>query len=658
VFSKPRTQSRARIPAVADAGPVGRRRRLAVFLFALASLAGCSHRSTPPEERIAILRFENLGGDPSYDWIGRGLSELLTEELSGRSSRYAISSFTLHNLGRSMGERPTRAPGVSTEDALAFLAGANEIGYGDYVVRGGRLEAHLYLEDVRARKYRKVVSASGPATDVVSVANNLARQIVADPSGAGVRNSDAVMHYVDGLEAASADGILADAQAAIAADPGFIAPYRMAAEWYAARRDTTAAAEILSRAFQHAPSPIEKARLDVEMARLTNDPAARLRALEELATADAGNPEEWQTLAEAQFAVHHYSAAAAAFRKLTALDPRNQQGFNLLGYSLAYGGDVPGGVQALERYQALAPDDPNPIDSTGDVYLLSGHPREAETYYLNAYRKNPKTPGGAELFKAAVARLMTGDVAGATGIHERYLKAIADAPDRNPEMERIEWMWTTGERQEACRQMLAFARAPERASHREMAARAFGELAMWMLLEGDRTGAAQTARNGLEAGGGAASADALLAAFLAQPAASAEEWKSRSEKLFRNPGLEAVDQLALACALLIDGEYQPAASILEKLYDDGARTPADEGIPAMLAWALMRSGRQPEAEPLLAFNPIPPVTGFTIFTPFYFPRIYDLRAKAAEKSGRTQEAQENERLYRKLSGPQLLVWDR
>ena len=619
--------------------------------------AACN-RATPPEERIAILRFENLGGDPSYDWIGRGLSELLTEELAGTPGRNAISSVALHSLGRSTGVRPIQAPGVSAEDTLAFLAGANEIGYGDYAVRGGRLEARLYLQDVRTRKYRKIVSAYGPATDVIAVADSLARQIAADPKRPGVRNNDALLHYVDGLEAASPDRILADAQAAIDADPGFIPPYRMAAEWYAARHDDAAAAALLKQAFQHAPSPLEKARLDLEMAGLTNDIGGRLGALQELANTDPGNPEQWRALGETQFAVHHYPAAAAAFRKLTALDPRNQQGFNLLGYSLAYTGDLPGAVQALERYQALAPDDPNPIDSTGDVYLLSGRPQQAETYYLNAYRKNPKYLDGVDLFKAAVARLMTGDVAGAAAIHERYLKAIAGVPNRTPEMERIEWMWTTGERKEAGRQLLAFARAQEHESRRDLAARAYGELAIWTLLEGDRAAAAQIARSGLEMGAGTVSADALLAGFLSQPQAPADEWQSRSEKLFRNPGLEAVDRLALACALLIDREYQPAANILQKLYDEGARTPADEGIPVMLGWALIETGHEKQAASLLSFNPIPPATGFTIFTPFYFPRIYALRARAYEQSGRTQEAQENDRLYRKISGPEPLAWDK
>jgi len=131
-----------------------------------------------------------------------------------------------------------------------------------------------------------------------------------------------------------------------------------------------------------------------------------------------------------------------------------------------------------------------------------------------------------------------------------------------------------------------------------------------------------------------------------------------SKKLFGNPALETVDRLALACRFLIDRQYSGAAQILQTIYDDGARTPGDEGIPLMLAWALIGAGHEKEAAPLLAANPVPPATGFTIFTSFYFPRLYALRKAVAEKAGDMRQAQENDRLYRLLSGPQPLIWDK
>jgi len=205
---------------------------------------------------------------------------------------------------------------------------------------------------------------------------------------------------------------------------------------------------------------------------------------------------------------------------------------------------------------------------------------------------------------------------------------------------------------------LAFARSAESGSHRENAERAYAELAIWTLLLGDRAGAADLVRKAAAIPTVTRSAALLVADFLVQPPGSAEEWAGRSRILFRAPGLEAIGNVSLACALLMDKQYAQAAEILRKLYDEGARTPVDEGLPAMLGWALLESGHEKQATAMLRTNPIPPTTGFTIFTPFYFPRLYALRVRAAEKSGRTREAKENEDLYRNLSGPQPLVWDR
>jgi tetratricopeptide (TPR) repeat protein len=608
------------------------------------------------EPRIAILRFENLGADTSLDWIGRGLAELLTEQLGGRPGRYAISAGTLHALARSTGPRPSRAPGVSAESALAVLAGANRVGYGEFAVRGGRLEARLFIEDLPSHKYAQTIAASGAGADVVGVANSLARQIAPDAVAGAARSNDAVREYVKALEGNVPDDIMRDAASAIAVDPGFTPAYRLLAEWRAHRGDIAAAQALLDLAAQRAASPRERARIHLQSAGLRNDRAGRRTALAELAQADPGNPEQWRELADAQFDAHAYAEAAAALRKQLALEPDNKTALNQLGYASANAGDFPAAVEALRRYQAVAPDDPNAIDSLGDIYLASGHMREAEQFYLRAYQKNPQFLGGADLFKASIARLMTGDIPGATEIHERFLKSLPGDSGQAGELQRAEWAWTTGRRKEAYRRMLNFAHSAESDPRHETAVRCYSELAMWSLFLGDRTAAAQMAQKAVSLPGGHASAAAVVALFLTQSPAPAAEWTARATKLFPNPALAPVRNIALAGALLFDREYQPASEILQKLYDEGAHTPVDEGIPAMLAWTLLETGRYQQAEPLLRSNPIPPPAGFTVFATFYFPRLYYLRGLLAEKSGQPQKAREAYKLFLQLSGPDSLAW--
>ena len=600
---------------------------------------------------MAILRFENLGADASQDWMGRALSELVAGQLTGRPNRYAISSGTLHALSRAAGTRPNAAPGVSAESDLALAAGANRVGYGEFAVRGGRLEARLFLEDLPAHKYAQAISASGAAGDAIAVADSLARQIAPDAVPPVAHSNEAVRDYVNALEGGAPGDIMRDAAASIAADPGFTPAYRLLAEWKALEeRDTAGALELLDTAAQHASSPLERARVHLQSAGLRNDVPGRRAALAELANADPGNPDQWRILAETGFAAHAYAEAAAAFRKQLALDPDNRAAWNMLAYASANAGDLPAAVEALRHYQAADPQNPNPIDSLGDVHLIAGRLREAEQFYLAAYKKNPKFMDGADLFKAAMARLMTGDTAGATAIHERYAQALAGSPAHAVEIERAEWTWTAGRRQQACQRMLAFARAAEAGPQREQAARAYTELAMWNLFLGDRATAAGMAQKALTVPGAPVSAAALVAKFLTAPPVPAAEWSARAAKLFPpNPGLAPLRDLALASALLLGRQYQPASAILRELYDEGATPPGEEGIPVLLAWTLIETGRYQEAAPLLRSNPVPPPTGATVFTPLYFPRLYYLRGLAAEKSGKPQEAREAYRVFQQLS---------
>jgi tetratricopeptide (TPR) repeat protein len=307
-------------------------------------------------------------------------------------------------------------------------------------------------------------------------------------------------------------------------------------------------------------------------------------------------------------------------------------------------------MAALRRYQALRPAETNPLDSQGDANLVVGHLREAEDFYLQAAKKDPKNAAAAslELFKASMARLMTGDVAGADALAKQYQDARAAAHDAAAPYRAALWDCISGRRQQASQELLAFAQSMEKGPQHEAAARAYTDLALWSLYSGDRNAAAAMLQKAMPVAGPSTAGSLIVARFLAQPPASPAEWTARADQLFRNPAQEAVRDLVVAYALLLNRQFEPASHLLQKVYESGAGD--DEGIPVMLAWTWLETGREKEAAALLRFNPIPPATGLGSFTPFYFPRLYQLRALAAEKEGRKDDAQANTALYNKLAG--------
>src|SRR5581483_2888367 len=89
-----------------------------------------------------------------------------------------------------------------------------------------------------------------------------------------------------------------------------------------------------------------------------------------------------------------------------------------------------------------------------------------------------------------------------------------------------------------------------------------------------------------------------------------------------------------------------------------ARTSAtgEEHSDVLLAWVRIETGRAGGAVPLLRPNLIPSPGGAGPMLSFVSPRIYYLRAVAAEKTGRPDEAQANYRLFLQLSGDRPFLW--
>jgi len=630
--------------------------RLALAVACLFTLACIQKPVSLRPERLAVLRFENLGSNPSDDWMGRALPEVITAELTGVPGIYAIPASRLHSLDRAVGTRPAGVPGISAERSQALLAGANRIGYGEYAVLPGRLEVRLTIEDPGAGRAVRVISTSAAAGRVLEAASDVARALSARAVRYGTRNEQVLREYVTALEAGSKavrDQALASA---ISGDPDFAPAVRLLAQAKAQEQDREGALTLLRSTLARGTAipATDRASLELEAAVLRDDVAASQKALEAVVRVTPGDPVAWRALGESAMRRRLYGEAAVAFRKMLELEPEDASGWNQLGYAAGYAGDLDGAVTALRRYQALLPAQANPLDSLGDVNLISGRLREAEGFYVQAVQKDPNFARGADYFKAAVARLMTGDVAGADALAEKFADLRAKANDPELESHRAGWLWLSGRRSAAYQRLASFARSAEAGSQREVASRAYAELSIWSLLLEDRSAAARMEEKAAALVGPSSASTVLMTRFLIEPPASASEWENRVSRLFP-PNLPApVKDLALGCALLLGREYHAATPPLRRVYDASGASDV-EGVPILLAWSLLEAGDLNSAAPLLRQNPIPPITGPAMFTWFYFPRLYYLRGIEAEKLGKAEEARANYKLFQVLSGSQQTV---
>ncbi len=612
----------------------------AVVCFCIFAIA-CSRKPAEPSvTKMAVLRFENLGPDPATDWMGRAFSEIVTSELSGSPLLAVIPSSRMHSYGAAFGMEPVSAPGISAERPLALALGATAILYGDYVARPGRIDVRVTIEDPITRRMTQVLSASAP--DVYDAATALALQISPSVLPYSTRNTDALRAYAGALEV-HGDAAIPKLEEAIASDPNFGPAYEMLAGLKAQSRDLAGATGVLQSAMARgeALGAYDRARIRVQLANLGGDRAPRIQALTALTATAPRDMEAWRSLADNLMAAHDYAKSASAYRSAVDLDPTDVAAWNQLGYASTYAGDLPAALTALRRYRSLRPADPNPIDSMGDVSLVSGKLREAEEYYLAAEKKAPGFLNHGDLFKAAMARLMSGDIAGAGVLAKQYADARAAAHDPQAPLLVAEWSWLSGRRRQACREMEETAAgAPQ-----PLAARGYSELSIWYLMLGDR-GAAATA-----AAKAQPTAAAAIPRFLLQPAAPPAEWIRRITELPGPPPVHLRETL-VGAALVFDRNFGAASPFWKALYETGGPD-ADPTAPVALAWTLLETGAPRDAATLLRWNPIPPAAGPGALVSLYFPRLYYLRAAAG---GSSEAAKADYRLFLQLSGPDPLVW--
>ena len=252
---------------------------------------------------------------------------------------------------------------------------------------------------------------------MIGAAGALARQLSSDAQPYSTANGAALEAYAKAVESSDRAAIGRYAEQALAADPNFGMAYVMLAELKSSQQDRAGAMAVLAAAAArgNALPQSDRIRLEIINENLRGDRAALERALSVQAQTTPADPGAWRSLAEASLQRREFPQAVQAFERALAIEPEDANGWNQLGYAAGYAGNLEVAMNAMRRYQALRTVDPNALDSMGDVNLMNGRLQEAERFYLESYQKLPTFLNGIDLQKAAMSRLMAGDVGGADG---------------------------------------------------------------------------------------------------------------------------------------------------------------------------------------------------------------------------------------------------
>jgi tetratricopeptide (TPR) repeat protein len=561
-------------------------------------------------ERLAVLPLENLSTDPTLDWAGPAVTAALVYDLASAPN---LSAQSVGSMGDAESKR------------------ASHILEGYFVARNGRVEIRATLIDPRKTITVASIALNGPlAAGPLPLANQLAKRLSGAARPFSTSNAGAFREYGIALSTLDRAGALRGFESAVASDPNFTAASLASARLLLESGDRDGTRKILATALSTRPDPIDQARLEYVAATAAGDTAARLKTLETLARLTPADPQVPREAAELQVLQRKFQDAVRNYEAVTRLDPEDAQAWNQLGYGYALAQNLPGARRALERYRRLLPpEEVNPLDSLGEVSFYLGDFSGAERYFLQAHEKNPREFSGGELIKAAQARLMLGDLPAADASYQRYLALLQHSQGALAGYQQAQWEFLTGRRKAAIARLEKL--APTLGGDAQ--ALALCQLSIWKLETGDTKAAAELA---------------------GQAVSNAQTPRLRNLSavcrfLAAMPITASGSPVADVYALLFQRKFKEAVPALEALYRE-TNPSADAQVRTLLAWAYVETGRQSEAQQLLARSPIPLSSGEPLFADLIFPRYLYLRGAVLEKEGKGAEAKQSYELYLKYAG--------
>ena len=372
---------------------------------------GTTSAPAPSGETIslAILPFRNASGDPSLDWLGSSLAEMLRTEVGESASFRTVSSDRLHQILRDL-----RISGDSTLDPaslgrLAEFSNASTVLWGQYLRFGSEIRIDATLQDVKRQRTIPLKAQAPSESALLGAIEQLAQSIreglalssnVVDelrarafkPSSNSVQ---ALRYYNEGLQLVR-QGKQLEAQkkfeAATQEDGEFALAYSKLAQTHADLGYTNEAQQFSRRAVSLSESlpPQEKYLIQAGHARILNDTTKAIESYVNLEKVSPDNEDVLFNLATLYEDTGAFDLAHERYMKLLARDPKSIDALVGIGRVEIGRGNPQAALEHLNRALALAVQLENEearatiLLTMGDGYRGLNKPEEALRYFQDS----------------------------------------------------------------------------------------------------------------------------------------------------------------------------------------------------------------------------------------------------------------------------------
>jgi serine/threonine protein kinase/tetratricopeptide (TPR) repeat protein len=326
-----------------------------------------------PPISLAIMPFYNASSDPSLEWMGSSLSEMLNTSIGQSAHVRMVSPERLHQVLRDLHITGQSQMDTATLRRLAEFTNADTVVYGQYEKVGEEIRIETRVLDL-AHDAGFILKTDVPQEkDLVSsvdrLAEDLRQRLASNPeilkeleahAQRSLTNSVEALHaYNDGLQLARQGNNLEAVKSfeeATVADPYFALAFSKLGGIYSNLGHDDLAEKASRRAVELSDSlpAHEKNLIEANNARITNDSEKAIQAYEKL---EKDNPED----TDVQFALaglyeqtSNFSAAKQRLANVLARDPKNVDVLLSSGRVEIKAGNPQVGLDFLSRALGLA----------------------------------------------------------------------------------------------------------------------------------------------------------------------------------------------------------------------------------------------------------------------------------------------------------------
>ena len=132
---------------------------------------------TAPVVSLAILPLRNASGDPSFDWLGPSLADMLSTDVGQSASLRTVSPNSLHQIFSDLRITPSTALDPATIRRVADFSSADRVVWGQYAKFGNDIRIDVTLEDLKNNRTIPLKVDAPSEKDIPSAIDHLADSI-------------------------------------------------------------------------------------------------------------------------------------------------------------------------------------------------------------------------------------------------------------------------------------------------------------------------------------------------------------------------------------------------------------------------------------------------------------------------------------------------